>query len=442
MPEASRTRLSGWGQVAPAWSTVVTARDDEQVAGIITSAGPRGVVARGLGRGYGDAAQLNTGVVLAPIRPDAPIELDSDGATARVSGGTTLDRLMRELLPRGFHVPVLPGTRHVTIGGAIAADIHGKNHHADGSFTRYVRELTLIDGLGNTHVLCRDGGDAQAFWATAGGIGLTGVVVSAVLELRPVTSTLMRTTTSRFRDLDAVLDAMERSTARHHVAWIDAASGRGFGRSILDEGEHDDRSDATREFAPRRPIVAPPLPVNVVRPWVTQAFNTAWWQRARERRDALVPMTTFFHPLDAVDRWPRLYGPAGFLQWQIAVPFEARPLLEQSLRTLHAANLTPTLVILKRFGESSPGHLSFPIAGWTLAVDLAASHPRLYGVLDGLDAQVTDAGGRVYLAKDVRANAATVARMYPRLDEWREVRDRLDPEHRFRSDLSERLALT
>jgi decaprenylphospho-beta-D-ribofuranose 2-oxidase len=441
MPDAVRTRLTGWGQVAPARATVVTARDDEHVARIVTGVWPSGVVARGLGRGYGDAAQRSGGIVLAPIRPDAPIELDTDTATARVSAGTSLDRLMRELLPRGFHVPVLPGTRHVTVGGAIAADIHGKNHHVDGSFTRYVRELTLIDGLGNTQVLCRDGGD-DAFWATAGGMGLTGVIVSAVIELRPVTSTLMRVTTTRFRDIDAGLDAMERSTAQHHVAWVDATPGRGFGRSILDEGEHDDRLGSPRDFAPRGPIVTPRLPVNVVQPWVTRTFNTAWWQRARERRDALVPMSSFFHPLDAVDSWPRLYGPSGFLQWQIAVPFEARPLLGQSLRTLNTAGLVPSLVVLKRFGQPSPGHLSFPIEGWTLAVDLAASHPRLYGVLDGLDEQVAEAGGRIYLAKDVRGNALTVARMYPRLDEWRTIREKLDPERRFHSDLSERLALT
>jgi decaprenylphospho-beta-D-ribofuranose 2-oxidase len=441
MPDASRTRLTGWGQIAPAWATVVTARHEKQVADIITGAGPRGLVGRGLGRSYGDAAQRNAGLVLAPVRPDAPIELDVDAATARVSAGTSLDRLMRELLPRGFHVPVVPGTRHVTVGGAIAADIHGKNHHLDGSFVRYVREMTLVDGTGTTRVLCPHR-DADAFWATAGGMGLTGVVVSAVIEMRRVSSTLMRATTTKFRDIDAALVAMERSTARHHVAWVDAAPGRGFGRCIVDEGEHDDRPEATRTFAPRRALVAPPLPMNFVRPPVTRAFNAAWWQRARERRDLLVPMTSFFYPLDAVDRWPRLYGPRGFVQWQIAVPFQARALLEQSLRTLNAAGLVPTLVILKRFGEPAAGHLSFPLAGWTLAVDLAASHPRLHPVLNDLDERVADAGGRIYLAKDVRAKAATVARMYPRLDEWRAVRERLDPERRFRSDLSERLALT
>jgi decaprenylphospho-beta-D-ribofuranose 2-oxidase len=152
-------------------------------------------------------------------------------------------------------------------------------------------------------------------------------------------------------------------------------------------------------------------------------------------------MTSFFHPLDAVERWPRLYGPGGFLQWQIAVPFEARSLLEQSLRTLHGAGVVPTLVILKRFGDPTPGHLSFPIAGWTLAVDVAAN-PRVYPVLDTLDEQVAAAGGRIYLAKDVRAQPATVTRMYPRLAEWFVIRERLDPERRFHSDLSERLALT
>ena len=434
------TRLTGWGRVTASYASVLSTCNEEEVSAAVSAAGSDGVVARGLGRSYGDAAQNASGVVVAPIEPDAPIELDSARGRVHATAGTSLERLLRFLLPRGWRLPVLPGTRFVTVGGAIAADVHGKNHHVDGSFSRWVHDLRLVDGRGYVRDLAPDR-DPAAFWATVGGMGLTGVVTSATLAVEPVVSTSIRARTTKFTDLDAVMDAMERSPARYHVAWVDAARGSGFGRSVLDEGDHAETPDEALRYAPRVRVAAPPLPVNIVQPWVVAAFNKAWWRRARDQHETLVPLTKFFHPLDGVAQWPRLYGPSGFLQWQMAVPFTARHLVEESLRALVAAHAVPSLVVLKRFGASSPAPLSFPIPGWTLAVDIAAGHPGLRPVLDRLDEQVADAGGRIYLAKDARADAATVARMYPRLAEWREERDRLDPDQRLCSDLARRLKL-
>jgi decaprenylphospho-beta-D-ribofuranose 2-oxidase len=334
----------------------------------------------------------------------------------------------------------MPGTRYVTVGGAVAADVHGKNHHADGSFGRWVDALSLVDGGGELRELSRTD-DPDAFWATVGGMGLTGIVAEATLSVEPVVSTQMRVRTRRFRDLDAVLRAMESSHDRYHVAWVDACPGRGFGRSVLDEGEDNQQPDENLRFSPRRPVPMPAVPVNVVRPSLTRVFNELWWRRAPDDDVGLVPLSRFFHPLDGVGSWFRAYGPRGFLQWQMAVPFSAEHLVRRSLQVLGEAGAVPTLVVLKRFGESTPAALSFPIPGWTLAVDVAAGHRQLPRLLAQLDEEVVDAGGRVYLAKDARMSAATFARMYPRLAEWRAVRDRLDPDARFGSDLARRLEI-
>jgi decaprenylphospho-beta-D-ribofuranose 2-oxidase len=432
-------RLTGWGRSSGSLATVHRAGSADDVVRLLAAtSGP--VLARGLGRSYGDAAQNGGGtVVLLPARPHR-LDLDAAARTVRVGAGTSIDDLLRALVPRGWRLPVMPGTRYVTVGGAVAADVHGKNHHADGSFGRWVRRLVLVDGCGDVRTLSPDD-DADAFWATVGGMGLTGVVTDAVLSVEPIVSTRMRVRTRRFRDLDAVLAAMEVSPHRYHVAWVDATPGAGFGRSVLDEGDDNDVPDETLRFAPRPTVPVPAVPVNVVRPWLTKLFNELWWRRAPADETRLVPMARFFHPLDGLGSWSRAYGRRGFLQWQIAVPFAAASLVQRSLRLLSDSGALPSLVVLKRFGDSTPAPLSFPMPGWTLAVDVPAGAPRLADVLARLDDEVAAAGGRVYLAKDARMSAAAFARMYPRLDEWREVRRRLDPHGRFSSDLARRLEL-
>jgi decaprenylphospho-beta-D-ribofuranose 2-oxidase len=433
--------LAGWGGLTASTACLRHASGVEDVVALMASDDGRGLLARGLGRSYGDAAQNGGGDVIMPIAPEAPLELDTAVATVRAPAGASLERLLRFLLPRGWRLPVLPGTRFVTVGGAIAADVHGKNHHADGSFGRWVRDLTLVDGTGCVRRLSPDH-EPDEFWATVGGMGLTGVITSATLTVEPAVSSRIRMRTTKLATLDQAMDAMESSSSRYHVAWVDAAPHSGFGRAVLDEGTDVTEPDAEIIYAPRRPITSPPMPVNVVQPALVGAFNAAWWRRARHLHESVVPMTKFFHPLDGVGRWPRLYGREGFLQWQIAVPFAARHLVPRVLWRLAASGAGPSLVVLKRFGDPSPGLLSFPISGWTLAVDVPAGRPGLLALLADLDLDVADAGGRVYLAKDARADATTIARMYPRLGEWRAVRARLDPHGRLRSDLARRLALT
>lgn len=439
MSDPTTRSLSGWGGTTSSVAHIRSATTVEEVARIVRAAGDRGVLPRGLGRSYGDAAQNAGGCVVAPLQPAAPIELDGDRGLVRVSAGTSLDRMLRQLMPQGCTLPVLPGTRYVTVGGAIAADVHGKNHHDDGSFGQWVHDLTLVDGSGELRVLSPQL-SPELFWATVGGMGLTGVITSATVRTMPIRSGRLRVRTRRFTSLAAVLHAMTDSTAQYHVAWIDAVGGAGFGRSVLDEADHETSADDLR-YRGGQPLYVPKLPVNVVRPRMVRGFNEVWWRHAPRDSTRPISFGSFFHPLDAVRNWPRLYGPAGFLQWQCVVPLTAAHLVERALRRLATTSSPPCLVVLKRFGGGSPAPLSFPAPGWTVAVDIAARNGSVVEVLDELDEEVADVGGRVYLAKDARLNPRHLDAMYPDLTKWRMARDELDPRRVFVSDLARRLGL-
>ena len=449
MPD-NRRLLTGWGRTAPTAARVVTVRDDADVKDVLADPPRRGVIARGLGRAYGDAAQNAGGVVLDMTGAGAPVVVDAATGIVTATGGTSLDAVMRELLPRGWFVPVTPGTRHVTVGGAVAADIHGKNHHVDGSWMNHVVSLTLALPGGETRVVSPTR-EPDVFWATAGGMGLTGVVTSCSFRAIPVETSHMVVDSMRLPDLDAALAAMADSDgrARYTVAWLDVlARGRSLGRSVLTAADHAPlaavgRREAARAFDPHAPLGAPPVvPGSVLNGASIRAFNELWFRKAPLiRRGEVQSITTYFHPLDFVRGWNRLYGRRGFVQWQFVVPTEAVDTLRPVIERLGAAGAASFLTVLKRFGPANPGPLSFPAAGWTLALDIPAGTRALAEVLDGLDRLVVEAGGRVYLAKDSRVAPELVAAMYPRLAEWQAVQARLDPNGELQSDLARRLGL-
>ena len=440
--------LAGWGRTQPVVARVVTPASEDDVATILAdAAGP--VIARGLGRSYGDAAQAAGGTVVDGRGFGAVGTIDPSTGSVTVGAGASIDAILAHAVPKGWFVPVSPGTRQVTVGGAIAADVHGKNHHRDGSIGTHLRSLILAAPTGT----CRLTPEDDLFWATVGGMGLTGVILEAEVALPRIPSATLLVDTDRTDDLDGVLDLMERGDDAYHysVAWIDClARGRHLGRSVLTRGDFaavDDlpteRRRASLAYHPTVRVQAPPLfPSGVVNAWSMRAFNEAWYRKApRCRRAEPQSIPTFFHPLDGVGGWNRLYGGRGFLQYQFVVPFGEEGALRAAIGRLADAGAASALAVLKRFGPANRGPLSFPQPGWTLALDLPVT-PELAGLLDGLDELVAVAGGRVYLAKDSRLRPELLPVMYPRLAQWRAQRDRADPDAVLASDLDRRLHLT
>jgi decaprenylphospho-beta-D-ribofuranose 2-oxidase len=424
---------------------------DEHLAEAVAGAPARGVIARGLGRSYGDPAQNGGGVVLDMTSRSRILSVDVPDGRVLVEAGASLDQLMQQLLPMGLMVPVSPGTRQVTVGGAVAADIHGKNHHVAGSFCDHVEFLDLLTADGEVRRVSRES-DAQLFWATAGGMGLTGVILRVALRMSHVGSAYYVVDTERACDLDDLMARLEADDHRytHSVAWIDClAGGRALGRSVITRGrsacvdELPERLQrAPLSFRPNTRLTVPDVfPPRVLNGLTVRAFNELWFRKAprRVRRD-VQGLGQFFHPLDALGDWNRVYGLRGFLQYQFVVPFGEEQALRTIVRRLSDAGTASFLAVLKRMGSGNEGLLSFPAPGWTLALDIPVAG-GLGALLDDLDRSVLDAGGQLYLAKDSRATGRTIHAMYPGAEEFRAVRDRVDPHRHFCSDLSRRLDL-
>ena len=444
--KSQRQSVQGWGRYAGTMSAVFLPTDAEDLAvGELPSSD---LIARGLGRSYGDAAQRSGGSVLVTTECTNVRWIDRQAGLVRADAGVTIGQLISQFTPKGWFVPVTPGTRQVTVGGAIAADIHGKNHHIDGSFGQHVQSLRMR--LASDEVITLSPADnAEVFWATVGGMGLTGLIIDADIQLMAIPTSIVAVETQRVSLLEDLLDEMRRSDIQHDfsVAWLDLL---GNCRSVLTQGSFatqaqlddlDRHSAAGLHQQPSTPsITLPPFPLPrvAVTPGV-KAFNALWWHKAPTKLTVTgESITAFFHPLDVITDWNRVYGRAGFVQWQCIIP-------DNAIQTLHdivdrLAGLPSYFSVLKRFGAGNDSPLSFPAPGWTLAVDLPATAKALHG-LRPLDRIVADVGGRIYLAKDARMQPELFEQMYPRLADFKAVRDAVDPDRRFRSDLSERLGL-
>jgi decaprenylphospho-beta-D-ribofuranose 2-oxidase len=450
----SRTvQLTGWGRVSPSSAELAEPATVDGAAQLLRAgADVRGVIARGLGRSYNNAAQSADGVVISTARMNRIIELDATTGLVTCEAGVSLEQLMVAGLRAGWFVPVSPGTRQVTIGGAIAADVHGKNHHVAGSFARHVPSFEILLPGGDLRTVTGSS-DPGLFWATAGGMGLTGLVVRATVQLKPVATSRIRVDTVRTADIDETMAVLAEHDRRYGytVAWSDSmARGASLGRSVITSGDFADLADLPPAdqadpfaFRPGARVGVPAgFPPGLINRYTVRLANDAWYRKApRSRTGELQTIGAFFHPLDGIRNWNRVYGPGGFRQYQYVVPFGQEAAVRRSFELVSDAHAPSFVTVLKRFGEGDPGLLSFPMAGWTLALDFPARTPGLARLLGQLDQLVLEAGGRVYLAKDSRVPADVLAEMYPRLPEFRKLRAELDPAEILASDLSRRLGL-
>lgn len=446
--------LTGWGRTAPSAANLVPV-DDDTVADAVAmahKASNRGALARGLGRSYGDAAQNGGGAVMRLAGSAEDVVIDEVAHTMRVGAGVSVDDLLRVIVPRGYFVPVTAGTRFITIGGAIASDIHGKNHHREGSFGNHVRELRMLLADGSVAVTSPTA-QPELFWATIGGMGLTGIVLDALINLIPIETSRCIVDTIRADDLDEVMAAMEEGDDRYRyaVAWIDLmAKGRHLGRSILAHGEHAtlEQLGPKERRAPleyRAGLIAdvpPVFPISAMNRATIKVFNEVWFRRVPKQRDGeLQSIPEYFHPLDMIGAWNRVYGPHGFVQYQILIPYGEERALRAVIERLASSGAASFVTVLKRFGASNPAPLSFPAPGWTLTLDIPAGTRGLSTMLHELDLVVLDAGGRHYMAKDSHTTPTAIRRGYPRLAEWQAVRNSVDPDGVWQSDLGRRLGL-
>ena len=445
--------LSGWGRTKPVNCQVVKPDSVQQLQALVRGAPSRSLIARGFGRSYGDAAQLDGGTVIELPAFDQ-IVLDSDQRTITAGSGVSLDQILRVIVPKGLFLPVTPGTRYVTVGGAIAADVHGKNHHKDGSFGNFVKRLLLVDCNGDLQELKPCGKDifknAELFWTTIGGMGLTGVIVEATFSLIPISSSLISVNTSRYQNLESLMAAMLQADVdfRYSVAWIDSLNKNG--RGVLTTGEHAEVSELPKDeqidpllYSPNAIASAPKFfPGGLLNKLTVRAFNEAWYRKSpKNRKGELQTISQFFHPLDEIVNWNRIYGPLGFLQYQFVVPDEAAYLIPRTLNALREVGAPSFLTVLKRLGQSNPSPLSFPIPGWTLAADVSASVSGVFELLDQLDKEVAAAGGRLYLAKDSR-QAARIFEMSYRTQEIFTNKSKMNfSNQKFDSDLLARLGI-
>ena len=436
------TLVSGWGRFPVVDSDVLRPRSFAAVGEAVSA----GTVARGSGRAYGDAA-IGAVRTVAMTGFDRVRSFDPATGRIRLEAGVLLSDLIDTFGPRGFLPFVVPGTRFVTVGGAIAADVHGKNHHCEGGFGRYVDSLLLRTGQGEVIEASREQ-NSDAFFATVGGMGLTGIILEATMRLRRVETGWIRERVISASDLDAAMRALEAGNeATYSVAWIDCVSrGRDLGRSLIYLGEHassEDLAQGADAFpAEKNSRLSVPidLPSMVLNRTSIRAFNELYYRMGARRAGSshVVSLYPYFFPLDSIGEWNRIYGKRGFLQHQCVIPeANARAALGEILDRVARRGDASFLAVLKKLGQGD-GILSFPLPGYTLALDFPVKGDIL-NFLDEIDRLVVDAGGRLYLAKDARQSRATFEAGYPALSRFKAIRKSLDPGGVIRSKLSQRL---
>lgn len=425
----------------------------DEAAELLRNGGLTPVTPRGLGRSYGDASYDGRGVVLDSRGLDRYVAFDETTGLLRCEAGVSFADIVRTFVPRGWFLPTTPGTQFVTVGGAIAADVHGKNHHRVGSLGEHVVEFMLLLASGEV-VRCARDENPDLFFATLGGMGLTGFVVDATIRLSRIETAYVTVDYRRSRCLDDSLEAFEQGDGsyEHSVAWVDClATGESLGRGVVMRANHATRADLPARASanplalpPRRPWSVPCAPpVSPLRPWTIRLFNEAFYAAHPDRR-AVVDIGRFFYPLDAVRGWNLLYGPKGFIQYQAFFP---RATSMQGLRELLSkvseSGVASFLAVMKSCGKADGGLLSYLEPGHTLALDIPwhGSDAHMRELCGAFDAVLLRHGGRIYLAKDALTTAETFRTMYPRLAEFQSVRRRVDPAGRFSSALGRRLGI-
>ena len=471
-------KLSGWGQFPIEECRVYRPEKRRSIASILRARQETSYLARGLGRSYGDAG-VNGGPggaapALRPVisgksperrgasprRPECGgvidcsrlnrmLSFDARTGVLECEAGVSLAEILEAFVPRGFFLSVMPGTKFVTVGGAIANDVHGKNHHRDGTFGQFVEAFQLLTACGDV-LTCSRETNRDVFWATLGGIGLTGIILTARIKLQPVESAYVVVDYLRARDIGEVLAAIGESDDqyKYSVAWVDClARGKHLGRSILMRGNHATKDALPKAWAdpfrvkPKRQMAIPfNFPEFALNPLAIHAFNVLYYAVHPSVSGRIVDYDAYFCPLDSIRDWNRMYGKRGFAQYQATFPLQNSAGLVELLEKISASSCASFLAVLKRLGPANPGLLSHPFEGYTITLDIPM-RDDLIPLLRSMDKILLAHGGRLYCAKDVAALPETFAAMYPQLDAFRAIKKRLDPDNLFTSTMARRLGI-
>ena len=446
MESGQKKKLAGWGNYPTAESYALQPRNEEDVKSDLQKGK---VIARGLGRSYGDQAVNEDKYVAICTKLDHFLYWDASGGILECEAGVSLEEIISTFGPKGWLPMICPGTKFVTIGGAIANDIHGKAHHIDGSFVNCVLSFTILLADGSIVEASRTE-NADLFWANFGGLGLLGVILTARLRLRKIETTYFRQKSIKIKDLDHMLEALDRYDRDYNysVAWIDAlAKGNKLGSGVLTLGNAAKLADLPEKLKlnPLKLHTASKLAVPFFFPsFALNGVSVRLLNRViafvQNSPKEFVHYEKFFFPLDAINNWNKGYGKRGFIQYQFVIPEDnGRNNLREILEMIAVSGCTPFLNVFKRMGEGQ-GILSFPFKGYTLAIDFPVTKNLLH-FTPKLDAKVLSAGGRLYLGKDALLQESTFKAMYPRYEEWLAIKRKYDPGNRFTSNIARRLGL-
>jgi FAD/FMN-containing dehydrogenase len=419
-PSQARPQFESWGRFPKLFAEVRPLFWKEDFPGSIAS--DTKILAVGMGRSYGDVCLLQHGTLLTTPNLDRLISFDAETGLLRCEAGVTLAEILDFAVPRGWFLPVSPGTKYVTVGGAIANDIHGKNHHVAGTFGLHTPRFELVRS-DCTQVVCSPTENPEWYAATIGGMGLTGLISWADLQLRPIESRRIRYRSTKFVGLEEFVALSEASAHKEYsVAWIDCvAQGRNFARGVFMQGEHEEDPGPLKPLAKLKLALPVDLPAFALSRFSVGAFNTLYYHKQLAKdRTGLVDYEPFFYPLDRILQWNRLYGKQGLLQFQCVLPWETGTMgMTELLKAITASGLASFLAVIKVFGDAvSPGVMSFPLPGITLALDFPVRREVSFGLLDRLADITAGFGGRMYPAKDACMSAAHFQQFFPQWEQW------------------------
>ena len=438
-------QLSNWGNYPVLDCDESSFTQEEQLTQYVNSHDH--IIARGNGRCYGDASLGEHSI--STLRYDKVLHFDTENGIFECQAGITLDQVLAIIVPRGWFLPVTPGTKFITIGGAVASDVHGKNHHAEGSFSNHVISMDVLTGVG--FMSCSPENNPDLFWATCGGMGLTGIITKVRFRLKKIETAYIRQKQIKAENLDEIIRLFdEYKDYTYSMAWIDCLKkGKNFGRSILIVGEHATKEELSGKQS-AAPLLLPGklkltvpfnLPSFILNNFTVKAFNMLYYAKNyKKEMNGVVPYEPFFYPLDAIHHWNRGYGKQGFVQYQFVLPIDRKEGLAAIMRRISDKGWGSFLAVLKVFGRQDD-LISFPMEGYTLALDFPV-RKGLFPFLDELDALVLEYGGKLYLSKDARMQQEVFWKSYPNAERFANIVNTYNPVSKFRSVQSDRLLIT